>query len=127
MVQILSVVAFCHLQGVVHRDLKPEVIFQRRFSSFFVGLGIFFFFFSLCGEWKCYLSVLIILPSQKVTELFHVWSIRFLGSDNLICVYRSSNELKFSFLCCGTFLPLLFFAVTHQCVLFNTIDHLEYI
>lgn len=27
MVQILSVVAFCHLQGVVHRDLKPEVIF----------------------------------------------------------------------------------------------------
>lgn len=25
-VQILSVVAFCHLQGVVHRDLKPEVI-----------------------------------------------------------------------------------------------------
>ncbi|KAJ0978971.1 hypothetical protein J5N97_014445 [Dioscorea zingiberensis] len=24
MVQILSVVAFCHLQGVVHRDLKPE-------------------------------------------------------------------------------------------------------
>lgn len=26
MIQILSVVAFCHLQGVVHRDLKPEVI-----------------------------------------------------------------------------------------------------
>ena len=25
LVQILSVVAFCHLQGVVHRDLKPEV------------------------------------------------------------------------------------------------------
>nr|CAB3469000.1 unnamed protein product [Digitaria exilis] len=25
-VQILSVVAFCHLQGVVHRDLKPEAI-----------------------------------------------------------------------------------------------------
>lgn len=25
MVQILTVVAFCHLQGVVHRDLKPEV------------------------------------------------------------------------------------------------------
>ncbi|XP_047151913.1 CDPK-related kinase 1-like isoform X2 [Vigna umbellata] len=24
MIQILSVVAFCHLQGVVHRDLKPE-------------------------------------------------------------------------------------------------------
>ncbi|CAJ1915460.1 unnamed protein product [Sphenostylis stenocarpa] len=24
MLQILSVVAFCHLQGVVHRDLKPE-------------------------------------------------------------------------------------------------------
>lgn len=25
-VQMLSVVAFCHLQGVVHRDLKPEVL-----------------------------------------------------------------------------------------------------
>ena len=23
--QILSIVSFCHLQGVVHRDLKPEV------------------------------------------------------------------------------------------------------
>ena len=27
MTQILNVVAFCHLQGVVHRDLKPEVKF----------------------------------------------------------------------------------------------------
>jgi len=26
MIQILNVVAFCHLQGVVHRDLKPEVV-----------------------------------------------------------------------------------------------------
>ena len=25
MIQILNVVAFFHLQGVVHRDLKPEV------------------------------------------------------------------------------------------------------
>lgn len=25
MLQILNVVAFCHLQGVMHRDLKPEV------------------------------------------------------------------------------------------------------
>ncbi|KAL7203116.1 hypothetical protein ACSBR2_016432 [Camellia fascicularis] len=30
-VQILSVVAFCHLQGVVHRDLKPEnFLFSSR-------------------------------------------------------------------------------------------------
>ena len=28
-VQILCVVAFCHLQGVVHRDLKPEVFFHE--------------------------------------------------------------------------------------------------
>ncbi|GFP93694.1 CDPK-related kinase 4 [Phtheirospermum japonicum] len=27
-VQMLSVVAFCHLQGVVHRDLKPEVEYE---------------------------------------------------------------------------------------------------
>lgn len=32
MIQILNVVAFCHLQGVVHRDLKPEVI-KRLFTS----------------------------------------------------------------------------------------------
>ncbi|KAF5949227.1 hypothetical protein HYC85_015184 [Camellia sinensis] len=31
-VQILSVVAFFHLQGVVHRDLKPEII-NFLFSS----------------------------------------------------------------------------------------------
>ncbi|KAG7011668.1 CDPK-related protein kinase, partial [Cucurbita argyrosperma subsp. argyrosperma] len=29
MVQILTVVAFCHLQGVVHRDLKPETRFKN--------------------------------------------------------------------------------------------------
>lgn len=27
--QILNVVAFCHLQGVVHRDLKPEVLIMK--------------------------------------------------------------------------------------------------
>jgi len=33
-VQILSVVAFCHLQGVVHRDLKPEnFLFTTRDES----------------------------------------------------------------------------------------------
>lgn len=30
--QILGVVAWCHLQGVVHRDLKPEV------SAAFMGI-----------------------------------------------------------------------------------------
>ncbi|KAG6489490.1 hypothetical protein ZIOFF_050761 [Zingiber officinale] len=30
-IQILSVIAFCHLQGVVHRDLKPEE--QLRFTN----------------------------------------------------------------------------------------------
>lgn len=34
MVQILNVVAFCHLQGVVHRDLKPEVTFLEDYHSF---------------------------------------------------------------------------------------------
>lgn len=31
MLQILNVVSFCHLQGVVHRDLKPEVKYIRNF------------------------------------------------------------------------------------------------
>lgn len=37
MIQILNVVAFCHLQGVVHRDLKPEVIFSV-FAIYMYGL-----------------------------------------------------------------------------------------
>lgn len=35
MTQVLNIVAFCHLQGVVHRDLKPEV------SQFHHPLGWF--------------------------------------------------------------------------------------
>lgn len=34
MIQILNVVAFCHLQGVVHRDLKPEVIKAVYISTY---------------------------------------------------------------------------------------------
>ena len=37
MVQILSVVAYCHLQGVVHRDLKPEVIDKRLYKILFMS------------------------------------------------------------------------------------------
>ncbi|KOM52090.1 hypothetical protein LR48_Vigan09g074900 [Vigna angularis] len=33
MVQILNVVAFCHLQGVVHRDLKPELQFTSHLGT----------------------------------------------------------------------------------------------
>jgi serine/threonine protein kinase len=55
-VQILSVVAFCHLQGVVHRDLKPEVFLLRFITNYFThdssilflsdynGSSFFFFF-----------------------------------------------------------------------------------
>lgn len=32
--QILNVVAFCHLHGVVHRDLKPEVKYICSFLYF---------------------------------------------------------------------------------------------
>ncbi|KAH0914112.1 hypothetical protein HID58_028558 [Brassica napus] len=32
-IQILNVVAFCHLQGVVHRDLKPEVSHHERLND----------------------------------------------------------------------------------------------
>jgi serine/threonine protein kinase len=31
--QILSVASFCHLQGVVHRDLKPEVRSNKKNSN----------------------------------------------------------------------------------------------
>ncbi|KAK6237601.1 hypothetical protein QUC31_003070 [Theobroma cacao] len=36
MIQILNVVAFCHLQGVVHRDLKPEVKYISSFNQNFL-------------------------------------------------------------------------------------------
>lgn len=39
-VQILNVVAFCHLQGVVHRDLKPEVLFYGLTISCIIYLLI---------------------------------------------------------------------------------------
>lgn len=46
--QILNVVAFCHLQGVVHRDLKPEVsIFLSPVSE--IKRAFFFFFLSYFG------------------------------------------------------------------------------
>ena len=31
--QVLSIVAFCHQQGVVHRDLKPEVGTLAHFNT----------------------------------------------------------------------------------------------
>ena len=43
MVQILNVVSFFHLQGVVHRDLKPEVehipLFFFPYSDHIVPAG----------------------------------------------------------------------------------------
>ncbi|MBA0620208.1 hypothetical protein Godav_005968, partial [Gossypium davidsonii] len=42
MIQILNVVAFCHLQGVVHRDLKPEIskVYVRLFLEDNLALSI---------------------------------------------------------------------------------------
>jgi serine/threonine protein kinase len=34
--QILNAAAFCHLQGVVHRDLKPEVKYICHFVYYFL-------------------------------------------------------------------------------------------
>ena len=36
LLQILNVVSFCHLQGVVHRDLKPEVLKKSILFVLFV-------------------------------------------------------------------------------------------
>ena len=38
LVQILNVVSYCHLQGVIHRDLKPEVeIFCSLYFKVFIS------------------------------------------------------------------------------------------
>ena len=60
MVQILSVVAFCHLQGVVHRDLKPEVIcLIEEYQTF-----------TFRFRWLCRIvDIFIILPYLEVTQL----------------------------------------------------------
>ncbi|KAG5562052.1 hypothetical protein RHGRI_004934 [Rhododendron griersonianum] len=43
MVQILSVVSYCHLQGVVHRDLKPETLEGDFHLIFYILLQNFLF------------------------------------------------------------------------------------
>ncbi|KAJ8621702.1 hypothetical protein MRB53_030231 [Persea americana] len=40
-VQILNVVSFCHLQGVVHRDLKPEATVGKIHTTGLGGQGPF--------------------------------------------------------------------------------------
>lgn len=47
MVQILSIVSFCHLQGVVHRDLKPEVLHYSNNIIRKLFVSDFFFFFNI--------------------------------------------------------------------------------
>lgn len=46
-VQILSVVAFCHLQGVVHRDLKPEVCYHILNLNYAIKRLLSFFFHNM--------------------------------------------------------------------------------
>lgn len=47
LVQILSVVSYCHLQGVVHRDLKPEVVS-------FDEINLFHILYVVSYEWQQY-------------------------------------------------------------------------
>lgn len=49
MVQILTAVAFCHLQGVVHRDLKPEVI-NYWYSSLTAHKNKHKLYWEFCGS-----------------------------------------------------------------------------
>lgn len=77
LVQILNVVAFCHLQGVVHRDLKPEVNIVLKLTLQIRALVTFYMFpkkengkkhFTV--EFRCYMYGTLMMPKSAFSLLF---------------------------------------------------------
>ncbi|WZZ27217.1 hypothetical protein YC2023_010618 [Brassica napus] len=70
-IQILNVVAFCHLQGVVHRDLKPEVNSLCTFKEDTSQLkAIYFGFSDYCEQVRSSQIYIIFHLIQKMKYLY---------------------------------------------------------
>lgn len=82
---MLKVAAQCHLHGLVHRDMKPEVIVGKELedvcSTFcyeFIGRSCFTTYFSICHD--MYISVVEfsfqINKSGLTSQGYRFWSVR---------------------------------------------------
>ncbi|GER48699.1 calcium-dependent protein kinase [Striga asiatica] len=72
-VQILSVVSFCHLQGVVHRDLKPEnFLFTSRSEDAdlkLIDFGLSDFIRTVGCLSLCIISHVLILSDERLNDI----------------------------------------------------------
>lgn len=101
MIQILNVVSFCHLQGVVHRDLKPEVACLK---------------FSLYVLWFC-MDCFVYIVGDHIGDSFQI---NALTAFDMVLY----NELVYAFLfkCCLLLCQNFLFTSKEETSLLKAID-----